>query len=297
LAGSVIVGGPASPEIAASLSRILKLPLVSASYKEFPDTEMRVTVNDRVDGSTVILVQSTYPPVDKHLMELFFLAHHLSQEGAKVHAVIPYLAYARQDKQFLPGEVVSLGVVSHLLRSVGISRVTTVDIHSAEGLSLFSVPIYSVSAVPSLVQYLKRNLKLDSPIVVSPDFGASKRGEAFAALYGTRFLQLAKRRDRTSGAVTMETNDIVEVRGNDVLIVDDIISTGGTMKAAVELLRRAGANKVFAVCSHPLLIGDAHEKLISAGIDGIMGTNTVPSRVSNVDVSEVIASHLRTLAE
>jgi ribose-phosphate pyrophosphokinase len=297
LARSIIVGGPASPEIATSLSKILKLPLVSVNYRDFPDTETRITVNERVDGSTVILVQSTYPPVDKHLMELFFLAHHLSQEGAKVHAVIPYLAYARQDKQFLPGEVVSLGVIAHLLRSVGVSRVTTVDIHSAEGLSLFSIPIYSASAIPSLVQYTKKNLDLKSPLVISPDFGASKRTEAFATVYGAKFLQLSKQRDRTSGAVTMESKDLVEVRGNDVLIVDDIISTGGTIKAAAELLRKAEAKRIFAVCSHPLLIGDAYEKLIAMGVDGIIGTNTVPSRVSNVDVSEVIASHLRTLAE
>ena len=296
MADSVIIGGPASLDIATSLSKKLKLPLISVNYRDFPDTEVKITVNEKVDGSTVILVQSTYPPVDKHLMELFLLAHYLSQEGAKVHAVIPYLSYTRQDKQFLPGEVVSLGVVSHLLRSVGVSRVTTVDIHSAEGLSLFSVPIYSASAIPSLVQYARKNLAVESPLVVAPDFGGSKRTEAFAALYGARYVQFAKQRDRVTGAVTMEETNL-EVRGKDILILDDIISTGGTIRAAAELLRKSGAKKIFALCSHPLLIGDAYEKLIEAGVDDIIGTNTIPSKVSKVDVSEVIASHLRTLTE
>ena len=296
MAESVVVGGPASADIAATLSEILKLPLVSVSYRDFPDTETKVTVNEKVDGAKVILVQSTYPPVDKHLMELFFISHYLSQEGAKVHAVIPYLAYARQDKQFLPGEVVSLGVVSHLLRSAGVSRVTTVDIHSAEGLSLFSIPIYSTSAIPILAQYVKKNLKVSSPIVVAPDFGASKRTEAFASLYGAKYVQFAKQRDRATGGVTMEARD-AEVRGNEVIIVDDIISSGGTIRAAAELLRKSDAKKIFAVCAHPLLIGDTYEKLLAAGVDEVIGTNTVPSKVSKVDVSEVIASHLRTLPE
>ena len=293
---SVIVGGPASTDLALSLSRLLKLPLLSVKYTEFPDGESKVTFSEKVDGSTVILVQSTYPPIDKHLMELFFLAHHMSQEGAKVHAVIPYLAYARQDKQFLPGEVVSLAVLSHLLRSAGVSRITTVDIHSAESLRLFSIPIYSASAIPSLVQYAKKNLSVTKPIIIAPDFGASKRTEAFATLYGGEYARLSKERDRVTGDVKVRQEDL-DVKERDVLIVDDIISTGGTVRAAAELLRKAGAHKVFALCTHALLVGDAQERLVSAGVNEIIGTNTVPSKVSKVDVSEVIASHLRTLTE
>jgi ribose-phosphate pyrophosphokinase len=293
---SVIVGGPASTDLALSLSRMLKLPLISVRYTEFPDGESKVTVSERVDGSTAILVQSTYPPVDKHLMELLFLAHHMSQEGAKVHAVVPYLAYARQDKQFLPGEVVSLGVLSHLLRSAGVSRVTTVDIHSTESLRLFSIPIYSASAIPSLAQYAKKNLSVASPIIIAPDFGASKRTEAFATLFGGQYMQLAKERDRVTGDVKIQQGNL-DVKDRDVLIVDDIISTGGTVRAAAELLRKARARKIFALCAHPLLVGDAYERLLAAGVDEVIGTNTVPSKVSKVDVSEVIASHLRTLTE
>ena len=225
LARSTIVGGPASPEIGTSLSKILKLPLVSVNYKQFPDTELKITMNERVDGLTAILVQSTYPPVDKHIMELLFLAHHLRPEGAKVHAVIPYLAYARQEgnparRGCQPGRALAPIAVGGCLEGHH-------GRHSLCGgaLTILCPDLQRVRDSESRT-VREEEPGINSPIVISPDFGASKRTEAFAALYGAKFLQLSKQRDRTSGAVTMEAKDLVEVKGNDVLIVDDIISTG-----------------------------------------------------------------------
>ncbi len=242
------------------------------------------------------MVQSTYPPVDKNYMQLFLTAHHLSQEGAMVHAVIPYLGYARQDKQFMPGEIVSLGVVSHLLRSCGVGRVTTVDIHSAVGLALFAMPTYSVSAIPVLAQYVKKNLNLSAPVVISPDFGSSKSTEAFATLYGAEHLQFAKERDRVTGEVKIDAGEL-NVKGRDVVIVDDMISTGATItgrrQRSSSRPRREDSRQL-----RPSAPGrDAYEKLIEAGVDEIIGTNTVPSRVSKVDATEPLASYLRTVAE
>ncbi len=291
-----VLPGPASRELGESVAERLKLPILAYDYKVFPDSETRFRVEEKVSGSTVFVVQSTYPPSDQHLMQLFLISHHLSQEGAKVHAVIPYLAYARQDKQFLPGEAISLGVVSHLLRSAGVKRITTVDIHSAEGLALFSIPIYSVSAVPALADYVKKKLLLKRTAVIAPDFGSSKRSEAFASVYGAKYLQFSKTRDKVTGDVKMEASKL-EVRGMDVIVFDDIISTGGTVRAAAGLLRDGGASKIIAVCTHPLVVGDAELKLKQAGVSEVIGTNTVPGKVSRVDVSETIASHLKTLAE
>jgi ribose-phosphate pyrophosphokinase len=296
LTDRLVFAGPASEEFARTLAQRLELPLLSVNVKEFTDTETRFRFEENVTGTSILLVQSTYPPVDQNYMQIFLAAHYLSQEGAKVHAVIPYMGYARQDKQFLRGEVVSLGVVSHLLKSCGVVRVTTVDIHSAEGLALFAMPTYSVSAIPSLVQYVKRNLKLSSPVVISPDFGSSKRTEAFAALYGAQHMQFAKERDRTTGEVKVETGKM-EVEGRDVIIVDDMISTGGTIRAAAEKLRQAKAGKIVVACVHALLVGDAYGKLQEAGVDEIIGTNTVPSKVSKVDASEPLAAYLRTVPE
>jgi ribose-phosphate pyrophosphokinase len=296
LTDRLVFAGPASKEFAKTLAQRLNLPILSVEVKEFSDTETKYRFEENVSGTSILLVQSTYPPVDKNYMQIFLAAHHLSQEGAKVHAVIPYLGYARQDKQFLDGEVVSLGVISHLLRTCGVVRVTTVDIHSAEGLALFAMPTYSVSAIPSLVQYVKKNLKLTSPVVVSPDFGSSKRTEAFAALYGAQHMQFAKERDRTTGEVKVETGEL-QVEDRDVIIVDDMISTGGTIRAAAEKLRAARARKIVVTCVHALLLGEAYERLIDAGVDEIIGTNTVPSKVSKVDATEPLAAYLRTVSE
>jgi ribose-phosphate pyrophosphokinase len=277
LTDRLLFAGPASEDFGKTLAKRLGLPLLSVTVKEFSDTETRFKVEEEVHGTSILLVQSTYPPVDRNYMQLF-------------------LGYARQDKQFMPGEVVSLGVISHLLRTCGVLRVTTVDIHSAVGLALFAMPTYSVSAIPILAQYIKKNMNLSSPVVISPDFGSSKRTEAFATIYGAEHLQFAKERDRVTGEVRIDAGEM-NVKGRDVVIVDDMISTGATIRAAAEKLRKAQASKIVVSCVHPLLVEDAYEKLIEAGVDEIIGTNTVPSRVSKVDATEPLASYLRTVAE
>jgi ribose-phosphate pyrophosphokinase len=296
LAEKVVLTGPASEDLGRSVAEKLGLPMLGAEFKVFPDGESKFTLSDRVAGKSVFLIQSTHQPVDQHLFQLLMAAHQLSEEGAKVTAVVPYLAYARQDKEFLPGEGVTLGFVAHLMRSAGVRRLVTVDIHSAEGLALFSFPTYSVSAIPSLVEYAKENLDLKNPVVISPDFGGSKRTEAFAHLYGAPFLQLAKTRDRTSGEVAVKEAK-VDVGGRDVVIVDDIISTGGTVRAAADTVMKQGAKRAIAVCVHGLFVGSAFDSLEKASVKTVVSTNTVPGRFSQVDVSGAIASHLKTLEE
>jgi ribose-phosphate pyrophosphokinase len=296
LAQKLVLPGPASEVLGKALSSKLGLELLNAEFKVFPDGETKFSSETSVSGKAIILVQSTYPPVDQHLLQLLIASHHLSQEGAKVTAVVPYLAYARQDKEFLPGEGVTLGVVAHLMRSVGVRRLVTVDIHSAEGLSLFSFPAYSVSAVPALANYAKDNLAFRDAVVISPDFGASKRTEAFAALYGAKLVQLSKSRDKKTGEVEVK-QAAMDAKGKDVMIVDDIISTGGTVKAAAEVVLSQGASRVVALCAHGLLIGDAQQKLEKSGVEKVIGTNTVPGNFSQVDVTDALASHLKTLEE
>jgi len=274
----------------------LGYPLLAAEFKVFADGESKFTLNEKVEGKSVFIVQSTYHPVDQHLFQLLLASHQLSEAGAKVTAVVPYLAYARQDKEFLPGEGVTLGVVAHLMRSMGVRRLVTVDIHSAEGLALFSFPIYSVSAIPSLVEYAKSDLNLKDAVVVSPDFGGSKRTEAFAQLYGAKFLQLSKTRDRATGGVSVR-DSALDVVDKEVVIVDDIISAGDTVRAAADAVLKQGARKALAVCVHGLFVGDAMQKLEKAPVGTIVCTNTVPSKYSKVDVSDALASHLRTLDE
>ena len=278
------------------MSERLGLPMLAAEFKVFADGESKFTLHEKVEGKSVFVVQSTYNPVDQHMFQLLLASHQLSEAGAKVTAVVPYLAYARQDKEFLPGEGVTLGVIAHLMRSMGVRRLVTVDIHSAEGLALFSFPTYSVSAIPSLVEYVKGELGLKNPVVMSPDFGGSKRTEAFAQLYGAKFLQLSKTRDRATGGVSVKESKL-DVTDKEVIIVDDIISQGDTVKAAADAVARQGARRVLAVCVHGLFVADALQKLEKASVEPIVCTNTVPSGFSKVDVSDALASHLGTLEE
>jgi ribose-phosphate pyrophosphokinase len=294
VAEKLVLAGPASQELGRSVADKLALPLLAAEFRVFTDGETKFTLHEKVEGKSVFIVQSTYPPVDQHLFQLLLAAHQLSEAGAKVTAVVPYLAYARQDKEFLSGEGVTLGVVAHLMRSMGVRRLVTVDIHSAEGLALFSFPTYSVSAIPSLVEYVKSGLDLKDPVVMSPDFGGSKRTEAFAQLFGVKFIQLSKIRDRTTGGVSMMESRL-DVAGKEVIIVDDIISAGDTIKAAGEAVLKQGAKQALAVCVHGLFVGDALQKLEKTSVGPIICTNTVPGKFSRVDVSDALASHLRTL--
>jgi ribose-phosphate pyrophosphokinase len=293
LAEWVVAPGPASRELASALAKALKVELVDVEGRVFPDGESKVRLRGEVRDRNVILVQSTYPPVDRHLVQLLFLAHRISEEGGMVHAAVPYLAYARQDKEFLKGEVVSLAVVAHLLRSVGVKRLVTVDIHSVEGLGYFSFPAFSTSATPLLARHFEER-RLKDPVAISPDLGGSNRVEAFARLMGIEHLALSKTRDRFTGEVSVRETSL-PVDGRDVVLVDDIISTGGSMCRAAELLKRSGARNIYAACTHPLLVGDALERLKAAGIREVVGTNTIPSPVSRIDVSSLLRDYFESM--
>ncbi len=290
----LVAPGPASPDIASGLAKKLGAKLARIESIDFPDGESKVKILDEPRNKSVAVVQSLYPPQDKHLFQLLLIAHKLSEDGADVNAIVPYLAYARQDKEFLKGEVVSLGVISHLLRSVGVRRLVTVDIHSAQGLGLFSIPAYSCSAIPLLAEYVSSNYDLRNPIAVSPDFGSSSRVEAFAAVIKSEYVSFRKTRDKVTGEVVTEEQEL-NLSWRDAIIVDDMISTGGSVVKSAQLLKKYGAKKVVATCTHALLVGGAVDRMITAGVDDIVASNTVPSKYSKVDVAPLLASYIQTL--
>ncbi|MDA4111627.1 MAG: ribose-phosphate diphosphokinase, partial [Thaumarchaeota archaeon] len=173
-------------------------------------------------------------------------------------------------------------------------RLVTVDIHSMKALSLFSFPVYSTSSIPLLAEYIGKNFELQRPIAVSPDFGSSSRVEAFSAVLKYEHLSFNKSRDRRTGEVTTEEQTI-ELSGRDAIIVDDMISTGASVAKCAQLLKKYGARKVIAVCAHAVLIGGAADRIMSAGVNELVATNTIPSKYSKVDVSPLIASHFEML--
>lgn len=290
----LVLAGPASKNLSLSLSKSLDLDLIEVESKSFPDGERKVRLQHDVKNKNIILVQSLHPPIDTHLMQLLFTVHKLTEEGAKVFACIPYLAYARQDLEFQKGEVITLGVLSRLFRSVGVSSLVTVDIHSSQGLGYFSFPTYSVSAMPLLANYSKNNLKLNSPLAVSPDFGGSARVEAFAKIMDIPNISLKKSRNRSTGEVIMEESNI-DVTGRDILLIDDMITTGNSIVKAANYLNKFNPGKIYALCSHAVLIDDASLIIKEAGVEEIIATNTIPCNVSKVDITPILTEYFKTI--
>jgi ribose-phosphate pyrophosphokinase len=291
-----VLAGPASKDLAKSVSKILKAELIDVELKIFPDGESKIKIEDKLDGKFAIVVQSTYPPVDAHLMQSLLMVSKATKMGATVCATIPYLAYARQDKEFLKGEAVSMELVGNLFTSSGAKNVITVDVHSQIALSYFKVQAYDVSAVPLLADYFKAKT-LFQPLAVSPDTGGSARAKEFAKVIGTTSIALPKVRDKKTGEVKIDPDapELKAAIGRDVILVDDMISTGGSIVKATEVLLKAGCKKVLVACTHPLLLNGALDRIMDAGASEVVGTNTVPSQVSKVDVAPAICDQVGKL--
>lgn len=241
-----------------------------------------------------VVVQSTYPPVDTHILQALMLARKCIDDGAEeVCAVVPYLAYARQDRPFLEGEFATISLIAKLFEAAGVRSVITVDMHSQLGMSHFSsVGIQNVSSIPLLAEYAK-TMNLHDPIAVSPDLGGTERVMTFADQLKFETLILKKSRNRSSGEVTIEDPNL-EIKGRDAVLVDDMISSGASIAAAGRVLRRQGANRVYAMCAHAIMLGNASENIVRAGIDDIIATNSVPNKHAKIDLSHSIAEVLIT---
>ena len=286
-----VVSGNASTDLAKRIARKLKSPYIKTEKKVFPDGESKITINQIPKKSIVVVVQSTYPPVDSNLLELLSIVSKVQKFSSKVYAVIPYMGYARQDREFLGGEIVTIGVVGKLLRAAGVKKVLTVDIHSKIALKELKISSENVSAMNVLVKHFKK-LKMKEPLVVSPDLGGQERAEKFANLLKTDFIALKKHRDRKTGKVNI-LSDRVNVKNRDLILVDDMISTGGSIVKATQFLKKQKCRRVFVACTHALLVNDAAKKIKKAGVSQIVSTNTIPGESAKVDVSRVIADALK----
>jgi len=283
-----VIGGNASQDLAKRLSKKLKANFVKSQLRVFPDGESRITLSSKPKKGTIVVVQSTYPPVDTNLLQALLLVSKAGQFSANVIVVIPYMGYARQDREFLPGEVVTMQIIAKLFKTAGASKIIVVDIHSLIGLKQFKMPTKNVSAVPELVQYFKK-LRLKDPLVVSPDLGGEERAKEFARHFKTKYIALKKQRNRKTGKVKIVSSNVSDVKGRDLILVDDMISTGGSIVKATEFLKKQKCKRVYAACTHALLIGEAEKKIKKAGVTQIISANTIPGKTSIVDVSNVIA--------
>jgi len=286
-----VIGGGASKDLAKRLARKLKAVYIKTETKIFPDGESKVTLQKIPKKSVVLVVQSTYPPVDTNLLQALSIISQVRKISSRTFAIIPYMGYARQDKQFLSGEVITMSVVAKMLQSAGAKKVIVVDIHSNTALNHFNIPTENVSAIPELANYFKK-LNLKNPLVVSPDMGGSSRSKKFASLLKTDFIVLKKHRDRKTGSVSIQTAKM-DVQGKDLILVDDIISTGGSIIKAAQFLKKQKCKRVFVACTHGLLVDGAEKKIRKAGVSRIISTNTIPGNTSKVDVSGILAKSVQ----
>ena len=283
--------GDTSKVLAEQISKGLDAVLVEAEIHVFADGESKLRLKKRIAGDRVVVVQSLHPPVDTNLLRALSLISKAREEVTEVIAVVPYMGYARQDMEFLSGEVITMKVLGKLFVEAGASRVVVVDIHSTRGLQFFGGRTTNVTAVPALAKYFA-GMHLKNPLVVSPDAGGSERAELFASELGVESITLEKVRDRRTGSVRIKTRKADTARDRDIIIVDDMIATGGSIVKAAQFLKGQQCDRIFVACTHALLVDGARGKMRAAGVTRVVSANTIPSKNSVVDVSTAIVEAL-----
>jgi len=280
--------------LAIKVSRLTNFPLGYAQLEKLPDGEKYVRISADIEGEDVIIVNSFAHNPDEMLIETLFLIETLKDYDARsVTGVFPYFPYSRQDGRFIKGEAFSLKIVADMLRSAGIDRLIVVDfhLHRLKDLkSFFGFEVENLTAMHKLAEFASKNFEMKEPVVVAPDEEAIQWAKVVADDLGLSYVALQKIRIDAENVIIDSAPK--EVEGRDVLIVDDMISTGGTVIQAVKALKRAGCGKVFVACTHAILAKDALKKLLECGVEGLVATDTVLSPISHVSVADIISECL-----
>ncbi len=269
-----ILTGNSNPELARNICEHLSLPLGEALVTNFSDGEIRVEISDNVRGRDIFVIQSTSPPTNRNLMELLIMIDAVKRASARrITAVIPYFGYARQDRKVHPRVPITAKLVADLLSTAGAHRVLTMDLHVGQIQGFFNIPVDNLYASPIMIPYIRENFQNDLAIV-SPDAGGVPRARAYAKrLIGSLGL-IDKRRDAPGKAKAM--NLIGEVLGKEVVIMDDIIDTGGTLTEAAAVILQRGALNVNACCTHAVLSGPAVGRVMESPLNRLVVTDTIP---------------------
>lgn len=271
-----IFGGTSNRFLAEKIAKNLNLKLSGLEVFVFPDGEKRVRVLDKVSDEDTVVVQSTSSPVDENYMQLFFAVDALKRSGAKsVIAVIPYLGYQRQDHVFREGEDVSVKVIAEILDKLRIDRLVVIDLHSIKIQEAFNIPVSHLSALPIFAKIIKENKwNGDSTVLVTPDMGGIRRIKILSEMLGGMpFAVIEKNRDLVTGTVSAEK--ITGKISKKAIIVDDMISSGGTIAVAAELLKKNGAEKIFVFATHAVFSDKAPQILQKAAVDVVYVSDTV----------------------
>lgn len=293
MAQLMLFSGNATPDLSKKVSDYLAVPLGNASVGRFSDGEIAIEIAENVRGQDVFVLQSTCAPTNDNLMELIVMCDALRRASAsRITAVVPYFGYARQDRRPRSARVpITAKVVADIMVGVGIDRVLTVDLHADQIQGFFDVAVDNIYATPVMLEDIQRHQPKDVT-VVSPDVGGVLRARAMAKLIDTDLAIIDKRRPRANQTEVM--NIIGDVDGRTCLIVDDIVDTAGTLCNAAKALKEAGAKRVVAYCTHPVLSGRALENLTGSALDELVVTDSIPLRLELVNSGRV---RVMTIAE
>lgn len=270
-----IFSGSAHKELAQRIAQYVGVPLGDATVTSFPDGETFVKINENVRGRDIFIVQPTCPPSNQNLMELLIMVDAARRaSAARITAVIPFFGYARQDRKDQPRVPITAKLVANLLTAAGIDRVVTLDLHAQQVAGFFDIPVDHLYAMPVMINYLRSEERFKDVVVVSPDLGGLKMAAAYSQALGVPLAIVAKR--RVSPTEIEPLYVIGEVQGKNVLLVDDLTETAGTLTSAAKILKKHGAQKIYAGVSHAVLSELAFQRLRNSEIEELITTNSVP---------------------
>lgn len=296
--GYKIFTGTAYPEFAQEVARFLDVPVANAIVGKFSDGEINVQISESVRGKDIFIIQPTCAPTNDNLMELLVMTDAFRRSSARtINAIIPYFGYARQDRKAAPRVPITAKLVANLMETAGVDRIVTMDLHAGQIQGFFDVPVDNLYGSIIFRDYIKQK-NLPNPIIASPDIGGVSRARYFADQLGFDLVIVDKKREKANVSEVM--NIIGDVEGKDVILVDDMIDTAGTMCKAAEVLKKHGARSVMALGTHPVLSGPAIERIESSVLDEIVMTNTIPltqkcSKIKILSVAPLFAEVIRRI--
>lgn len=294
--GYKIFSGTAHPKLAQNISKYLDVSLSEANISKFSDGEINAQISESVRGRDVFIIQPTCAPTNDNLMELLIMTDAIRRSSAKsITAVIPYFGYARQDRKAAPRVPITAKLVANLIQTAGITRVVTIDLHAGQIQGFFDIPVDNLYGSTVFIEYI-RNKNLKNPIIASPDVGGVARARNMAGKMGLDLVIVDKRREKANKSEVM--NIIGDVQGKDVILVDDMIDTAGTIVQAAAALKAHGATSVIACCTHPVLSGPAYDRIENGELDELVVTDTIPlakesSKITVLTVSNIFGEVIR----
>ena len=298
-----IFAGTANIDLSMEISKYLDIPLCKGEIKNFKDGEFNIKINENVRGQDVFLIQSTCPPVNKNLMELLITVDAFRRASAsRITAVIPYYGYGRQDRKVQSRTPIAAKLVANLITTAGVDRVLVIDLHAGQIQGFFDIPVDNLFAAPPVLVKYFLTKKIEDVTIVSPDSGGVERARAIAKRMDATLAIIDKRRPEANVAEVM--NVIGNVKGRNVVIVDDMIDTGGSIIKAAEALHDKGVKKIFAACTHPVFSADAVSRFDKSVIDEIVVTNTIPidkkkrsKKIRILSIAELLSNAICSIHE